>query len=143
MWRIYSSSILLEKLLKCFAGISQRWLVWMTNHSDILLKCQMPIASILKVVHILVHFKRSPTCFPQFSGWFRDCKDALDIEVSKTFRVLSNQLVYRRNNSAMNQKDFFLTKTLDSMLVYFFWDLNFMWQSFKNFTKLSILLGLN
>lgn len=35
-------------------------------------------------------------------------KDAFDIEVSKTFRVLSSDVpVNRRNNSAMNQKHIF------------------------------------
>lgn len=108
---------IIREATQCLGSDCSR-LTFLMTHSNILPECQMPTAGILKEVRTLVHLKKSPTCFLQISGWFRKGKDAVDIEVSKTFKVLLlDQLVYRRNNSSMNQKHFFfLAKSLVSVL---------------------------
>lgn len=116
---------------RCLASdLSSGCLSWMTHHSDVLLGYQIPRASVLKVLHRLVHLKNHQHVFLQISGWFRKQKDAFDIEVSKTFRVLLSDLpVYQKKNSVKNQKRFF-AKTLLSVLFRkfnFLWDLIFKW----------------
>lgn len=86
----------------------------------------------------LVHLKNHHV-FLQIPGWLRKWKDAFDIEVSKTSRILLSDLPgYRRNNSSMNQKHFF-PKNLVSTL---FRKFNFLWDLvFKQLYILQISLN--